>query len=63
MDNFSLLRYKVKMASDEGLKAWVSDQLMSLLGYSQPTIVQYIIGLCNRSNSFMTTFYDVNFIL
>lgn len=34
-----------KMASDGNLKTWVSDKLMSILGYSQPTLVQYIIGL------------------
>ncbi|KAI9079448.1 hypothetical protein K1719_038530 [Acacia pycnantha] len=39
------------MANDDGLKAWVSDQIMSLLGYSQPTIVQYIIGLSKQSTS------------
>ncbi|KAK4264508.1 hypothetical protein QN277_025671 [Acacia crassicarpa] len=39
------------MANDDGLKAWVSDQLMSLLGYSQPTIIQYIIGLSKQSTS------------
>lgn len=33
------------MASDSSLKTWVSDKLMSLLGYSQPTVVQYVIGL------------------
>jgi hypothetical protein len=37
------------MASDDNLKTWVSDKLMSLLGYSQPTVVQYMIGLCNSS--------------
>lgn len=30
---------------------WVSDKLMSLLGYSQPTIVQYIIGLTKQASS------------
>lgn len=41
------LRYLMlgKMASDGNLKTWVSDKLMSILGYSQPTLVQYIIGL------------------
>ncbi|KAL2455642.1 helicase domain-containing protein [Forsythia ovata] len=28
------------------LRTWVSDKLMSLLGYSQPTVVQYVITLC-----------------
>nr|XP_027123536.1 pre-mRNA-splicing factor ATP-dependent RNA helicase DEAH1-like isoform X2 [Coffea arabica] len=27
------------------LRAWVSDKLMSLLGYSQPTVVQYVISI------------------
>lgn len=31
---------------DSDLRTWVSDKLMSLLGYSQATVVQYIIGLC-----------------
>lgn len=46
------------MGSDDSLKTWVSDKLMSLLGYSQPTVIQYIIGLCN---SFHTIFLTVNF--
>ncbi|XP_047311704.1 pre-mRNA-splicing factor ATP-dependent RNA helicase DEAH1-like isoform X1 [Impatiens glandulifera] len=37
------------MGSD--LKAWVSDKLMSLLGYSQPTLVQYVIGLSKSAAS------------
>ncbi|XP_062075959.1 pre-mRNA-splicing factor ATP-dependent RNA helicase DEAH1-like [Humulus lupulus] len=39
------------MARDGNLKTWVSDKLMSLLGYSQPTLVQYLIGLSKQSNS------------
>lgn len=53
--NFRLMAYNkvlsiflvmqlAKMSSD--LKTWVSDKLMSLLGYSQPTVVQYVITLC-----------------
>ncbi|KAL7192227.1 hypothetical protein ACSBR2_024134 [Camellia fascicularis] len=38
-----------KMGSD--LKTWVSDKLMSLLGYSQPTVVQYVIGLSKTTSS------------
>ncbi|KAG5522752.1 hypothetical protein RHGRI_034784 [Rhododendron griersonianum] len=38
-----------KMGSD--LKAWVSDKLISLLGYSQPTVVQYVIGLSKTTSS------------
>ena len=40
----------VTMESDDSLKTWVSDKLMSLLGYSQPTVVQFMIGLCNSFN-------------
>ncbi|KDP35779.1 hypothetical protein JCGZ_10415 [Jatropha curcas] len=36
---------------DSDLKTWVSDKLMSLLGYSQNTVVQYIIGLSKQANS------------
>lgn len=39
-----LVMQLAKMSSD--LKTWVSDKLMSLLGYSQPTVVQYVITLC-----------------
>ncbi|KAF7113227.1 hypothetical protein RHSIM_RhsimUnG0148700 [Rhododendron simsii] len=37
------------MGSD--LKAWVSDKLISLLGYSQPTLVLYMIGLSKTTSS------------
>ncbi|XP_057473852.1 pre-mRNA-splicing factor ATP-dependent RNA helicase DEAH1 [Actinidia eriantha] len=33
------------------LKAWVSDKLMLLLGYSRPTVVQYVIGLSRTTSS------------
>lgn len=33
------------------LKTWVSDKLMSLLGYSQPTLVQYVISLSKKAKS------------
>ncbi|KAG4947014.1 hypothetical protein JHK87_043021 [Glycine soja] len=36
------------MESDDSLKTWVSDKLMSLLGYSQPTVVQYMIRLSKQ---------------
>ncbi|MED6192048.1 hypothetical protein PIB30_006548 [Stylosanthes scabra] len=39
------------MGIDYNLKAWVSDKLMSLLGYSQPTVVQYMIGLAKQAAS------------
>ncbi|KAL9243279.1 hypothetical protein vseg_017186 [Gypsophila vaccaria] len=39
------------MGSESGLKSWVSDKLMSLLGYSQPTVVQYVIGLSKQASS------------
>ncbi|KAL2456374.1 RNA helicase family protein [Abeliophyllum distichum] len=33
------------------LRTWVSDKLMSLLGYSQPTVVQYVITLSKKASS------------
>ncbi|XP_021756954.1 pre-mRNA-splicing factor ATP-dependent RNA helicase DEAH1-like isoform X1 [Chenopodium quinoa] len=39
------------MGSDANLKSWVSDKLMTFLGYSQPTVVQYIIGLSKQASS------------
>ncbi|XP_027125919.1 pre-mRNA-splicing factor ATP-dependent RNA helicase DEAH1-like isoform X1 [Coffea arabica] len=33
------------------LRAWVSDKLMSLLGYSQPTVVQYVISITKKASS------------
>ncbi|KAK4482599.1 hypothetical protein RD792_009763 [Penstemon davidsonii] len=33
------------------LKTWVSDKLMSLLGYSQPNVVQYVIALSKKASS------------
>ncbi|KAL5146517.1 Pre-mRNA-splicing factor ATP-dependent RNA helicase DEAH1 [Glycine soja] len=47
----SLLAISVTMGSDDNLKTWVSDKLMSLLGYSQPTVVQYMIGLSKQATS------------
>ncbi|RZC08414.1 Pre-mRNA-splicing factor ATP-dependent RNA helicase DEAH1 isoform D, partial [Glycine soja] len=47
----SLLAILVTMGSDDNLKTWVSDKLMSLLGYSQPTVVQYMIGLSKQATS------------
>ncbi|QCE14002.1 pre-mRNA-splicing factor ATP-dependent RNA helicase DHX16 [Vigna unguiculata] len=41
----------VTMGGDDSLKTWVSDKLMSLLGYSQPTVVQYMIGLTKQATS------------
>ncbi|KHN21835.1 Pre-mRNA-splicing factor ATP-dependent RNA helicase-like protein cdc28 [Glycine soja] len=38
------------MGSDS-LKTWVSDKLMPLLGYSQPTVVQFVIGLSKQATS------------
>jgi hypothetical protein len=44
------------MASDGQLKDWVSDKLMTLLGYSKSVVVQYVIRLGRqgqiRSSSF-----------
>ncbi|XP_059590211.1 pre-mRNA-splicing factor ATP-dependent RNA helicase DEAH1 isoform X1 [Vitis vinifera] len=39
------------MGSESNLKVWVSDKLMSLLGYSQPTLVQYVVGLAKQASS------------
>ncbi|KAL8139986.1 hypothetical protein V2J09_006007 [Rumex salicifolius] len=39
------------MGSEANLKTWVSDRLYSLLGYSQPTVVQYMIGLAKKASS------------
>ncbi|KAK9116542.1 hypothetical protein Sjap_015489 [Stephania japonica] len=39
------------MADDSNLRTWVSDQLMSLLGYSQPAVVKYVIGLTKQASS------------
>lgn len=39
------------MGSDHNLKTWVSDKLMSLVGFSQPTVVQYVIGLSKQAMS------------
>ncbi|KAE9601108.1 hypothetical protein Lal_00023795 [Lupinus albus] len=36
---------------DDNIKTWVSDKLMSILGYSQPTVVQYMIGLSKQATS------------
>lgn len=33
------------------MKTWVSDKLMSLVGFSQPTVVQYVIGLSKQAVS------------
>nr|XP_043614426.1 pre-mRNA-splicing factor ATP-dependent RNA helicase DEAH1-like [Erigeron canadensis] len=37
------------MGSD--LKTWVSDKLMSLVGYSQPTLVQYVISISKKAST------------
>ncbi|EXC30873.1 hypothetical protein L484_028052 [Morus notabilis] len=39
------------MASDGNLKTWVSDKLMSLLGYSQSMLVLYVIKLSKQATS------------
>lgn len=33
------------------LKSWVSDKLMSLVGFSQPTVIQFVIGLAKKATS------------
>lgn len=42
---FSFFANAVRMGDLE-LKTWVGDKLMSLLGYSQSAVVQYVIALC-----------------
>ena len=39
------------MATDGQLREWVSDKLMSLLGYSKNVVVQYVIRLAKESSS------------
>ncbi|KAH9793915.1 RNA helicase [Citrus sinensis] len=41
----------MSMDSEDNLKTWVSDKLISLLGYSQPAVVQYVIGLSKQALS------------
>ncbi|XP_039127210.1 pre-mRNA-splicing factor ATP-dependent RNA helicase DEAH1 isoform X2 [Dioscorea cayenensis subsp. rotundata] len=39
------------MASESYLKTWVSDKLMTLMGYSKSVVVQYVIRLSKESSS------------
>ncbi|GLT46148.1 hypothetical protein SLA2020_199250 [Shorea laevis] len=39
------------MAIDSNWKAWISDRLISLLGYYQPVIAQYIVALAKQARS------------
>ncbi|KAG6556223.1 hypothetical protein Mapa_002164 [Marchantia paleacea] len=39
------------MADDKELRAWVSDQLHVLLGYSLPPVVSFVLGLAKKSTS------------
>lgn len=39
------------MADESHLKTWVSDKLMSLMGYSQSVVVQYVIRLSKAASS------------
>ncbi|KAM5547489.1 pre-mRNA-splicing factor ATP-dependent RNA helicase DEAH1 [Rosa sericea] len=39
------------MGCESNLKTWVSDKLIALLGYSNPVVVQYVIGLTKKANS------------
>ncbi|GKV11200.1 hypothetical protein SLEP1_g22472 [Rubroshorea leprosula] len=39
------------MGSENNLKTWISDKLMSILGFSQPAVVQYIIALAKQARS------------
>jgi pre-mRNA-splicing factor ATP-dependent RNA helicase DHX16 len=48
------------MATDGQLREWVSDKLMSLLGYSKNVVVQYVIrlGTLRSSSSFLFMLLD-----
>ncbi|KAI3869229.1 hypothetical protein MKX03_021455 [Papaver bracteatum] len=39
------------MAGDGDLKIWVSDKLMSIVNFSQATVIQYVIGLAKQASS------------
>ncbi|KAI3987756.1 hypothetical protein MKX01_028490 [Papaver californicum] len=39
------------MAGDGDLKIWVSDKLMSIVNFSQTTVIQYVIGLAKQASS------------
>lgn len=40
------------MADESYLRTWVSDKLMSLIGYSKSVAVQYVIRLCKHGKLF-----------
>jgi pre-mRNA-splicing factor ATP-dependent RNA helicase DHX16 len=46
------------MAGDGQLREWVSDKLMSLLGYSKSVVVQYVIRLGMRPTEFRFLLLD-----
>ncbi|OIW00634.1 hypothetical protein TanjilG_09115 [Lupinus angustifolius] len=51
---------------ENNLKTWVSDKLMSILGYSQPTVVEYMIGISKQATSqsdLLTKFQEFGFSL
>ncbi|CAN6452456.1 unnamed protein product [Victoria cruziana] len=39
------------MGDDAQLRTWVSEKLFSLLGYSQPAVVTFVLGISKRSTS------------
>ncbi|KMZ64628.1 hypothetical protein ZOSMA_35G00850 [Zostera marina] len=39
------------MAEDKRTRQWVSDELMSLMGYSEPVVVKYVIGTTKKASS------------
>ncbi|ERM99915.1 pre-mRNA-splicing factor ATP-dependent RNA helicase DEAH1 [Amborella trichopoda] len=39
------------MGHEDNLRTWVSDKLYSVLGYSQPAVVSFIIGLAKKASS------------
>lgn len=49
------------MADERYLRTWVSDKLMTLMGYSQSVVVQYVIRLCKYSFFFSYFFLELLF--
>ncbi|CAM6098163.1 unnamed protein product [Calypogeia fissa] len=39
------------MADDKEMRAWVSDQLHALLGYSLPPVISFVLGLAKKASS------------
>lgn len=39
------------MAEDKETRCWVGDQLINLLGFNNPAIVAFVIGLAKKSRA------------